>query len=79
MLSIPINHPDIEDFIGIKSDLNKITNANISIRIDNEFMVAVKNNTKYTLSFVRPESGERIEKVVNAKELFHKIPGDGDI
>ena len=73
MLSIPINHPDIEDFIGIKSDLNKITNANISIRIDNEFMVAVKNNTKYTLSFARPESGERIEKVVNAKELFHRI------
>lgn len=73
MLSIPINHPDIEDFIEVKSDLNKITNANISIRIDDTFMVAVKNNTDYTLSFVRPESGERIEKVVNARELFHKI------
>jgi len=73
MLSMPVNHPDIEDFINIKSDLNKITNANISVRVDDEFMEAVKNNSDYELTFTRPESGQIISKTVNAKELFHKI------
>jgi len=73
MLSMPVNHPDIEDFINIKSDLNKITNANISVRVDDKFMNAVRNNEDYELEFTRPESGEVISKIVNAKDLFHKI------
>ena len=73
MLSMPVSHPDIEDFINIKSDLSKITNANISVRVDDKFMNAVKNNEDYELTFTRPESGEVISKAVNAKELFHKI------
>ena len=73
MLSIPIGHPDVEDFVNIKSDLNKITNANISVRVDDDFMMAVKNNSDYELTFTRPESGEVISRTVNAKELFHKI------
>ena len=73
MISMPVNHPDIEDFIGIKSDLNKITNANISVRVDDKFMVAVQNNQDYELTFTRPENGQTISKKVNARELFHKI------
>lgn len=73
MLSMPVSHPDIEDFINIKSDLNKITNANISVRVDNKFMTAVQNNADYELKFTRPESGEVITRIVNAKDLFHKI------
>lgn len=73
MLSMPVNHPDIEDFVNIKSDLNKITNANISVRVDDKFMNAVKNNKEYELTFTRPENGEPITKIVNAKDLFHKI------
>ena len=73
MISMPVNHPDIEDFINIKSDLNKITNANISVRVDDKFMNAVKNNKNYELTFTRPENGEPITRTVNAKELFHKI------
>lgn len=73
MLSMPVNHPDIEDFISIKSDLNKITNANISVRVNDEFMNAVQNNKDYELTFTRPENGQTISRVVNAKELFHKI------
>lgn len=73
MISMPVNHPDIEDFIAIKSDLSKITNANISVRVNDEFMNAVKNNENYELTFTRPESGDTISKIVNAKELFHKI------
>jgi ribonucleoside-diphosphate reductase alpha chain len=53
--------------------LNKITQANISVRVDDKFMNAVKNNEDYVLSFTRPENGEPITKTVNAKELFHKI------
>ena len=73
MLSIPVSHPDVEDFINIKSDLTKITNANISVRVDDKFMQAVKNNEEYELTFTRPESGETISKTINAKEVFHKL------
>lgn len=73
MLSIDCSHPDLEEFIGIKSDLDKITKANISIRISDEFMEAVKNDREYQLEFTRESSGEKISKTVNAKELFRKI------
>lgn len=73
MISIPCNHPDLEEFIDIKSDLDRVTKANISIRITDDFMNAVKNDEKYTLSFTREESGEVITKVVRAKDLFMKI------
>lgn len=70
---MPVSHPDIEDFINIKSDLNKINNANISVRVDDNFMKAVQNNENYELTFTRPENGETISKTVKAKELFHKV------
>ena len=73
MLSISCDHPDLEEFIGIKSDLNKVTKANISIRITDKFMVAVKNKTPFTLSFTRAETGETITKEVDAYSLFKKI------
>ena len=49
-----VNHPEIEDFIDIKTDLNRVTKANISVRVDDEFMNKVINNgmcakqTKYS-------------------------------
>lgn len=73
MISIPCNHPDLEEFIDLKTDLNKVTKANISIRITDDFMVAVKNRQKYKLSFVREATGEEIIKEVDAYEIFHKI------
>ena len=73
MLSISCEHPDLEEFIGIKSDLDKITKANISIRITDKFMVAVKNKQPFTLKFTRLETGETITKEVDASEIFHKI------
>lgn len=51
MLSISINHPDVMDFIKIKRDLTQVTGANISIKLNNEFMEAVENNNDYYLSF----------------------------
>ena len=73
MLSIDCSHPDLEEFIGIKSDLDKITKANISIRISDEFMEAVKNDKEYQLEFTRESSGEKITKKVDARKLFRKI------
>ena len=73
MLSIDCSHPDLEDFIGIKSDLERVTKANISVKMSNEFMNAVQNNEDYTLKFTRVETGENITKTVKAKELFKKL------
>ena len=73
MLSLSCEHPDLEEFIGIKSDLDRVTKANISIRITDKFMAAVKNKTPFTLSFTRLETGETITKEVDAYEMFHKM------
>ena len=73
MLSIDCKHPDIEEFIDIKKDLDKVTKANISIRVSDEFMQAAVDNKPFTLSFDRVETGERIEKVVNARDLLMKL------
>lgn len=73
MISISCDHPDIEDFITIKSDLDKITKANLSIRVTDEFMRAVENDSTYTLSFTREETGEEVKKTIKARELFDKF------
>lgn len=73
MLSLSCEHPDLEEFITVKSDLNKVTKANTSVRITDKFMAAVKNKQPFTLSFTREETGETITKVVDAAEIFHKM------
>lgn len=73
MLSMIVDHPDIEEFITIKSDMDKVTKANISVRVTNEFMEAVKNNKPFELYYLRPETGEEITKTVDAKALFALI------
>lgn len=70
MISIDCSHPDLEEFINIKSDLNKVTKANISIKITDDFMNAVENNLDWKLTYIRKETNENIEKVVKAKDLF---------
>lgn len=73
MLSISCDHPDLEEFIEMKSDLGRCTKANISIRITDKFMVAVKNKQPFTLKFTRVETGEVITKEIDAYSIFHKI------
>lgn len=73
MISIDCSHPDLQEFIGLKTDLEKVTKANISVRISDEFMEAVKNNEDYTLHYTREVTGEVIEKQVNAREIFRLI------
>ena len=73
MISLDCSHPDIEEFIRLKTDLEKATKANLSIRLNGEFMEAVRNGQPYLLSFTREATGETVERSVDAKELFHKI------
>lgn len=73
MISLDCSHPDVPDFIELKTDLEKVTKANISLRIHKDFMEAVKNDQEYTLHYTRETTGEVIEKKVKARELFRKI------
>ena len=73
MISMDCHHPDLEEFIKLKSDLDKVTTANISIRMDDDFMCAVEEDRNVTLFYDRPEVGQTIEKAVNAKEIFDEV------
>jgi ribonucleoside-diphosphate reductase alpha chain len=73
MISIDCTHPDLLDFINIKSNLNKVTKANISIKINDDFMKAVENDEDWVLSYIRNETGEKIETIIKAKELMRKF------
>lgn len=73
MISMDVTHPDIEEFIDIKTDLERVTKANISVRINREFMDAVLNNREYECKFEVKDTGQVIVKKVHAKELFMRL------
>lgn len=73
MISIDCSHPDLEEFIDLKTDLNKVTKANISIRLSNEFMDAVRKGEMFRLHYTRKTTGEEIATMVDARTLFHHI------
>lgn len=70
MISISCTHPDLEKFITVKSDLGKVTSANISVRVTDKFMVAVRNDEDWELSFRRDATGEEIKRTVKARDIF---------
>ena len=72
MISIDCHHPDLEEFINIKNDLNAVTKANISVRVDNAFMDAVVNNKDWELRF-ETEKGDVLVKTVKAAEIFRLL------
>lgn len=69
MLSISCEHPDLEEFINLKSNLDVCTKANISVRVTDAFMKAVETNSDFTLHYTM-EDGSEITKVINAREMF---------
>lgn len=73
MLNLDCNHPDILDFIDVKNDLSKVTSANISVNVFDDFMEAVEKAEEYTLSFTVEATGEVIEKKVDAREMFRTL------
>lgn len=73
MLSVSINHPDAEDFIDAKLEAGKITGANVSVRIDDEFMRAVKNNGRYIQKYPTFSAKPLSWKEIEAGRLWRKI------
>ena len=73
MLTMDIAHPDIESFITVKQDLSKVTGANISLRLSDEFMVAVMNDDDFTLRWPIDSKTPKYTKTVKAKELWETI------
>ncbi len=69
MISCKDSHPDLVDFIEIKTKENVITKANISIQVSDDFMKAVIEGTKWNLHW-EGEDGTVIEKTVDAQEVF---------
>jgi len=74
MLTIDVHHPEIRTFVNIKRDLKKVTGANISIRLSDEFMQAVKDGGNVHLRFpVEKDAKHTVEEWVDAKQLWHEI------
>ena len=75
MITISINHPEIETFINIKRNLTKVTGANISIRLNDDFMQAVKDDREYTLRWPvdRDPQEAKVTKTVRAKDIWDQI------
>lgn len=73
MLSISIKHPDAEDFIDAKMELNKITGANVSVKIDDEFMRCVVSGKPYKQQFPINSDNPSVIKEIDARELWKKI------
>jgi ribonucleoside-diphosphate reductase alpha chain len=75
MVSLPVWHPDVEEFIALKQDTTKATKANLSLRVDKEFFDSVKYGTSQTVEFVYETNGEKkvFKKQIDGNKVFDKI------
>lgn len=73
MISLDCHHPDLMEFIDIKTKEGKVSKANISVRVTDDFMRAVENDEDWVMSFTRKETGDTITKVEKARVIFDKL------
>lgn len=73
MLSVSINHPDAEDFIDAKMEQGKVTGANVSVRIDDGFMKALKNHTEYVQKYPIFSQNPKFSKTIEPSSIWKKI------
>ncbi len=73
IIILPVSHPDIEEFIRSKASLQAVLKANISVFITDEFMIAAQNDQDIILKFEVEQTGQTIEKTINAKELLKEL------
>ena len=73
MISLDVRHPDVEKFVTMKHDLTKVTGANVSIKITDEFMEAVENNEAFTLHYPIGSAHPTHSKEIQAFDLWTKI------
>lgn len=73
MISLDVRHPDVEKFATMKYDLSKVTGANISIRISDDFMEAVEADSEFTLKFPCESLTPKFTRVVRARDVWKTI------
>ncbi|MFY9308465.1 MAG: adenosylcobalamin-dependent ribonucleoside-diphosphate reductase [Bacteroidia bacterium] len=73
MITMDVAHPDIEQFVTLKQDLSKVTGANVSVRLSDEFMNAVSNNTPFRLRFPVDSETPEFTKEIHARDLWNTI------
>ncbi len=73
MLTISVHHPQIRDFIKIKRDLARVTGANISVRVSNEFMEAVRENKEVELRWPVDSIVPKVSQKDSAEDIWHQI------
>ena len=73
MLTMSCDHPDLEEFMSVKTDLERVTKANMSIRVSDEFMECVRDRKPFVQRFDRPESNQKIRKELDAGAFFEKL------
>jgi ribonucleoside-diphosphate reductase alpha chain len=73
MLSISSKHPDAEKFIDAKLETGKVTGANVSVRIDDEFMHSVVSNKPYTQQYPIESTEPTFKQEVDAGKIWNKI------
>jgi len=73
MLSISVKHPDTEKFIDAKMEQGKVTGANVSVKIDDEFMNALANNKPYRQQYPVESANPKVVKNVDASKIWDKI------
>ena len=73
LISIDVRHPDVEKFVTMKHDLTKVTGANVSIRISDDFMEAVEQDQEFTLRFPVDSDNPVYSKTIRARDLWKTI------
>jgi len=73
MLSVSIKHPDSEAFIDAKMEQGKVTGANVSVKIDDDFMRAALSGEQYKQQYPIDGENPKVEKMISAKQLWQKI------
>lgn len=73
MLSVLMKHPDAEQFIDAKMTEGKVTGANVSVKIDDEFMRAIENNTPYIQQYPIDSKTPAFKKEVDAQRIWNKV------
>ncbi|MGQ9847749.1 MAG: adenosylcobalamin-dependent ribonucleoside-diphosphate reductase, partial [Bacteroidales bacterium] len=73
MLTVSIKHPDAEKFIDAKLEQGKVTGANVSVKIDDEFMRSAINGTKYIQQYPVDSPNPKYTKEIDAAKLWKKI------
>lgn len=73
MMTVSIKHPDAESFIDAKMTQGKVTGANVSVRIDDDFMRAATEGKEYTQQFPVDSNDPQVKKSIDAASLWGKI------